>query len=75
MISRRLGEGIVIDGNIHITVVKVGKSRIRLGLTAPATVRINRQGELVADIEIPDSVESLEGPSFAKNRGAICYCP
>jgi carbon storage regulator CsrA len=61
VISRRLGEGIVINGNIHITVVKVGRGRIRLGLTAPPTVRINRREELHG--ESPD-VESLGGSSL-----------
>jgi carbon storage regulator len=62
VISRRLGEGIVINGNIHITVVKVGRGRIRLGLTAPPTVRINRREEL--DDESPDGVESIGGSSL-----------
>jgi carbon storage regulator len=63
VISRRLGEGIVINGNIHITVVKVGRGRIRLGLSAPSSVRIHRREEL--DGEIPDGVEALGGSSAA----------
>ena len=61
VISRRLGEGIVINGDIHITVVKVGRGRIRLGLNAPASVRIHRREEL--DGQTPDGIESLGGTS------------
>ena len=63
VISRRLGEGIVINGDIQITVVKVGRGRIRLGINAPASVRIHRREEL--DGEISDGVESLGGSSAA----------
>jgi carbon storage regulator len=63
VISRRLGEGIVINGDIHITVVKVARGRIRLGLNAPSSVRIHRREEL--DGEIFDGVESLGGSSAA----------
>jgi carbon storage regulator CsrA len=65
VISRKLGEGIVIDGNIHIKVVKIGKGRIRLGLTAPPSVRIHRSEEVSPVLEKPDGIESLGGASFA----------
>lgn len=66
VISRRLGEGIVIDGTIYITVVKVGKGRIRLGLTAPASVRIHRQEELFPKFEDTNGFEALGGSSASK---------
>jgi|SRR6516225_3255375 carbon storage regulator len=59
VISRRLGEGIVINGDIHITVVKVGRGRIRLGLNAPSSVRIHRREEL--DGKMSHGMESLGG--------------
>ncbi len=71
VISRRLGEGIVINGNIHITVVKVGRGRIRLGLTAPPTVHIHRREEL--DGESPDGVESLGGSSVAEGVAVLPF--
>ena len=43
VLSRRIGEQIVIDGNIHITVVAVQGNKVRLGVAAPPTVRIDRQ--------------------------------
>ena len=73
VISRRLGEGIVINGNIRITVVKVGKGRIRLGLIAPPSVRIHRREELAPDFENPDGVEALGGSSLAEAATLLAF--
>ncbi len=46
VLSRKLNEKIVIDGGIVISVVKVDRNQVRLGIEAPADVRVYRQ-ELV----------------------------
>ncbi|MBS0208176.1 MAG: carbon storage regulator [Planctomycetes bacterium] len=43
VLSRRIGEEIVIDGSIVITVLGSGRERVRIGLTAPRSVRIDRK--------------------------------
>jgi carbon storage regulator len=43
VLSRRVGEEIVIDGNIRVTVVEVQGNRIRLGITAPPEVAVHRE--------------------------------
>ena len=43
VLSRRLGEEVVIDGNIRVTVVAVKGDRVRLGITAPPEVPVDRQ--------------------------------
>lgn len=43
VLTRRLGETIVIDGGIHITVVAVKGDRVRIGITAPLDVQVDRQ--------------------------------
>ena len=45
VLSRKLNEELVIDGNIRIRVVHVGEGKVRIGIDAPATVGI-RRGEL-----------------------------
>ena len=45
VLSRKVGEKLVIDGNITVEVVKIQGNRITLGITAPADVKILR-GEL-----------------------------
>ena len=42
VLSRKLGEEIIIGPNIRITVVAVRGKRVRLGFTAPADVVIHR---------------------------------
>lgn len=42
VLSRRLGETIVIDGNISITVVSVKGERVRIGVNAPHEVPVDR---------------------------------
>src|SRR5262249_45119796 len=43
VLSRRIGEEIVIDEQIRVVVSAVEGDRVRLGICAPATVRVDRQ--------------------------------
>jgi carbon storage regulator len=43
VISRRPGERIRIADSIFVTVVKVDRGRVRLGIEAPPEVRVLRQ--------------------------------
>lgn len=43
VLSRKQGERIVIGGNIVITVVSGGSDRVRLGISAPASIPIQRE--------------------------------
>lgn len=45
VLSRKIGEKLVIDGNITVQVVRVKGNRITLGIVAPAEVKVLR-GEL-----------------------------
>lgn len=57
VLSRRLGEEIVIDGNIRISVLAIKGSQVRIGVTAPASVPVFRRelvsGELGSPSEEP----------------------
>jgi carbon storage regulator len=43
VLSRKLNEKIVIDGGIIVTVVKIDRNQVRLGIEAPADVRVFRE--------------------------------
>jgi carbon storage regulator len=43
VLSRRIGEEIVIDGNIRLTVIAVKGDRVRLGIAAPPSVTVDRK--------------------------------
>jgi carbon storage regulator len=47
VLTRRVGEEIVFAGDIRVTVLRVHGNKVRLGIAAPATVRVAR-GELQA---------------------------
>jgi carbon storage regulator len=43
VLTRRVGEEIVIANNIHITVVSVRGECVRLGIAAPPSIPVDRQ--------------------------------
>ncbi len=43
VLSRKLNEKIVINGNITLTVVKLDKNQVRIGIEAPLDVPVLRQ--------------------------------
>lgn len=45
VLSRKVGETLVIDGNITVKVVRIQGNRVTLGIEAPSDVKILR-GEL-----------------------------
>jgi carbon storage regulator len=50
VLSRKLGEEIVIGGNIRLRVVAIRGNQVRLGVTAPADVSVWRE-ELCEEAE------------------------
>ncbi len=42
VLSRKLGEEILIDGHIRVRVVQCGNGRVRLGVIAPREVEVLR---------------------------------
>jgi len=57
VLSRRLGEQIVIGGEIRITVVAVQGNKVRIGITAPPDIRVDRE----------EISQRLQGRTFARN--------
>ncbi len=43
VLTRRLGEGLIIGDNIKITVEKISKGQIKIGIEAPKEVVIARE--------------------------------
>jgi carbon storage regulator len=43
VLSRKLNEKIVIDGGIVITVVKIDRNQVRLGIEAPGHIPVYRE--------------------------------
>jgi carbon storage regulator len=43
VLSRKLNEKIVIDGGIVITLVKIDRNQVRIGIDAPGDVKVFRE--------------------------------
>ncbi len=43
ILRRRIGERIVIDGRIEVTVLHIRGGKVRLGFSAPRSVRVLRE--------------------------------
>jgi carbon storage regulator len=43
VLTRRVGEEIVIDGNIHVSIISIRGNHVRLGISAPPVVRVDRR--------------------------------
>jgi carbon storage regulator len=43
VLTRKAGEQIIIGDNIRLTVVSLGNGRVKIGITAPQDVKIDRE--------------------------------
>ena len=43
VLTRHIGQQLVIDGDIVVTVVAIEGNKVRLGIQAPKSVRVDRQ--------------------------------
>ncbi len=66
-LTRRIGEEIVIDGGIRVRVVAVNGGRVRLGIVAPSTVRVDR-----AEVGARRAAEANTETADEKNVCATC---
>lgn len=51
VLARKLGESIRIGENVRITVIQIRSGRVRLGIEAPAHVRIHRSEIELRDVD------------------------
>jgi carbon storage regulator len=59
VLSRKLNEKIVIDGGIVITVVKIDRNQVRLGIEAPNQVGVFRE-EIVVDARRDSGAQKVQ---------------
>jgi len=62
VLSRKIGERIVIGDSIVLTILAVRSGQVRLGIDAPPSVHIRREELLAEDFEAP---RELRGPAPA----------
>ena len=64
VLTRRVGEEIVIDGSIRVVVVGAKGDRIRIGVKAPESVRVDRQ-------EIHDRRTEFASPPLKQSVASV----
>ena len=60
ILTRKLGESIVIGDNIKVTITDIRNGQIKLGITAPKDVTVNRE-EVVKEIKGGNVLSSASG--------------
>ena len=68
VLSRRVGEEIVIAGTIRVKVVSVNGNRVKLGIVAPQDVTVHR------DEIFRQRLEFADGPVDEPVPPLQCYC-
>ena len=56
VLTRKVGELVVIGGNIRVTVLSTARGKVRIGIDAPRDVNIVRPELLMAPAAQPDIV-------------------
>ncbi len=59
VLSRKLGEKIVIGDNIVVTIVKIDRNQIRIGIEAPSEISVYR--EEIYPGRVPDAIAEPVG--------------
>jgi carbon storage regulator len=70
VLTRKIGEEIIIGDNIRLTVVEVGPGRVKIGIAAPRDVKIDRN-----EIRAKKDAEAVEEPTVLHNRIAAQLNP
>lgn len=67
VLTRSVGEEVVIGNDIHVRIVSVKRNRVRLGIVAPASVRVDR-------IEVHSQRHSLNrnDPNSTSDEQSLC---
>ncbi|HLW64670.1 MAG TPA: carbon storage regulator [Gemmataceae bacterium] len=71
VLTRRAGEGIVIDGGIQIKVLAIKGRVIRLGIDAPASIRVARSELVDGEGDSVRSPTTVNGSQTVRARPAM----
>lgn len=64
ILSRKIGETVVIDGNIRVKIVRVEGDVVKVGIEAPGEVSIHRQ-------EVYDEIQRSNKEALTGGRSAL----
>ena len=67
ILTRKVDQGIVIAGNIHVRVLGVERDRVKIGISAPLEVTILRQELIERDEKAKAEAAEAEGEGDAQD--------
>ena len=67
ILTRKVGESVVIDDDIEVTVLGIKGGQVRLGVTAPAEVKVHRD-EVYRKLNEDKSGQSID-PALKERLG------
>ncbi len=68
ILSRKIGESIVIDGRIHVKVMRVDGEVVKLGIEAPMEVPVHRQ-------EVYEEIQRSNQAALTKQNAPLPKLP
>jgi carbon storage regulator len=68
ILSRKVGETIVIDGHIHVTVMRVDGEVVKLGIAAPMEVPVHRK-------EVYEEIQRSNQQALTKQNAPLPKMP
>jgi len=68
ILSRKLGESLVIDGRIHVKVVRVEGDVVKIGIEAPADVPVHR-------LEIYEEIQRSNQQALTRQDASLPRLP
>lgn len=71
VLTRRVGEEIIIAGTIRITLVEMHGDRVRIGITAPSSIRVDRAEVHERRCDSPALVREALRPASAQPALAL----
>ncbi|MGO8767046.1 MAG: carbon storage regulator CsrA [Limisphaerales bacterium] len=68
ILSRKVGESIVIDGRIHVKIVRVEGETVKIGIDAPSEVPVHRR-------EVYDEIQNSNQQALTKQSAELPKLP
>jgi carbon storage regulator len=59
VLTRKVGEKLLIDGGIEVVIVAVDRNKVRIGISAPPDVRVDREEIHRARMEFSEELASV----------------
>ena len=73
VITRKLDQSIIINGNVEVVVTGIGKDGVRLGIIAPREVEVHRREvfEAIAEANRAASSQAPGAPASIQDAAAL----